>query len=96
MVEELHLTNDSRISLASVADPYVLVSTEDDNLILVVLQDRSVNDCDRRKQATDKATDQRHRSLIDPDPNDPLKTNSEGLPSSRHLELSWPKVTQVY
>ncbi|KAL5969335.1 Cleavage and polyadenylation specificity factor subunit 1, partial [Taenia solium] len=91
LVEELHLTNDSRIILASVADPYVLVSTEDDNLILVVLQGHSVNDCDRRKQATDKAVDQRHRSLVDSELND-LKTTSEGLPSPRHLELSWPKI----
>ncbi|KAL5112984.1 Cleavage and polyadenylation specificity factor subunit 1 [Taenia crassiceps] len=94
LVEELHLTNESRISFASVADPYVLVSTEDDNLILVVLRDYSENDCDRRKQTIDKVTDQRHRLLVDPDPND-LKTTSEGLPSPRHLELSWPKVTQI-
>ncbi|EUB60152.1 Cleavage and polyadenylation specificity factor subunit [Echinococcus granulosus] len=95
LVEELHLTNDSRISLASVADPYILVSTEDDDLILVALQGHSVSDCDRRRQVTEKEAGQKHRLLIDRDPNDLLRTTSESLPSPRHLELSWPKVTQI-
>ncbi|VDM34667.1 unnamed protein product [Hydatigera taeniaeformis] len=95
LVEELHLTNDLRINLASVADPYVLVSTEDDDLILATLQHDPASNTDRRKQAADKVADQKNRSPAELDSSDHFKFTYESLSSPRYLDLSWPKVTQI-
>lgn len=89
------MTNDSRITLASVADPYVLVSTEDDDLILVALRraPSTEDEFDRRKSIREKDIIVDHSFYSDHV--DLFKTTAEQLPASRYIEIGRPKVAQV-
>ena len=102
LLEDLHLTNESRITLASVADPYALVSTEDDDLILVALRSPTTfGDFDRRKYNRENnsmaaTADEKHHPLAYSDSVDLFKTSAEHFPSSRYFEIGRPKVAQVF
>ena len=99
-MEDLHLTTESRVCLASVADPFVLVGTEDDDLILVSLRPAPIDEAESEKQQQQQEQPV-PRFLMSPDgsgtdfdPSSFFKA-SESLPFSRFLELSRPKVAQV-
>ncbi|VDD81346.1 unnamed protein product [Mesocestoides corti] len=95
LLEDLHLTSESRICLASVADPYVLVGTEDDDLILFALHSAPVEEQDSRKLNPERGDASLPHPFTDPDPVGFLKSTSERLPFSRYLSLSRPKVSQI-
>lgn len=69
--------------MARVADPYLLINTYDEDLILLAL--RTAN-----KDITNK-----RRSPLDSSSPEPLISASDNLPSSKYFSLTRLKVAQV-
>ncbi|KAM3186263.1 hypothetical protein ACTXT7_004660 [Hymenolepis weldensis] len=85
LIEELHLTAESRVTMARVADPYVLINTYDEDLILLSLKDPN------SKGGTTK-----HFSLQYPgSPQLVISSSSNNLPISKYFNLARLKVAQI-
>ncbi len=96
LLEDLHLTSESRVCLASVADPYVLVGTEDDDLLLVALRSTpGLNEEKEQDQLHEQTPMDAETSGVEGFDPASLFRASESLPSSRYFDLSRPKVAQV-
>nr|VZI25309.1 unnamed protein product [Spirometra erinaceieuropaei] len=97
LLEHLQLTTEWRIYLASVTDPYVLVGTEDDDLILAALRDAPLLDETLASRGVYQGSSLLHQSTDfgAMDYGDQALSAAENLPFSRYLELSRPKVNQV-
>ncbi|KAH8860725.1 Cleavage and polyadenylation specificity factor subunit 1 [Schistosoma japonicum] len=88
LLEYVQVTLEWRIHLASCADPYVLLCTEDDELFLVQLKNRSdINKCSPIKKSSSKIITS---TLVDENGDQPPKSIS-----TVHLEVIRPKVRQV-
>nr|CDS29428.1 Cleavage and polyadenylation specificity factor [Hymenolepis microstoma] len=85
LIEELHLTAESRVTMARVADPYVLINTYDEDLILLALKDPN---------SKDGAT--KHFPLQHPSSSQiVLSTSFDNLPTSKYFNLTRLKVAQI-
>ncbi len=96
LLEHLSISTEWRVFLASVADPYVLVGTEDDDLVLITLRGGEADsasgaDADQAMPAT--GTDGKRPGWDDDEVGG--FPAAEALPDSKYLRLSRPKVAQV-
>lgn len=82
LIEELNLTPESRVIAARVEDPYVIINTFDEDLILITLRD--LNDID-----TTATQDTDSTQVL-------ISSFSDVLPTSEYFTLSRLKVAQVY
>ncbi|CAH8478869.1 unnamed protein product [Schistosoma turkestanicum] len=88
LVEYVQVTLEWRIHLASCADPYVLLCTEDDELFLVQLKNQDdISKFSPMKKSNNKVITS---TLIDENGDQPAKSIS-----TAHLEVIRPKVKQV-
>lgn len=102
MLEDLQLTTEWRVYLVGVADPYVLVGTEDDDLILVSLRPSASSAAVVSVKDGVQLSRHKHRSpgeagcLNAPNEvDDEGQEREENLPHSNYLQLTRPKVGQV-
>ncbi|VDQ12887.1 unnamed protein product, partial [Trichobilharzia regenti] len=88
LIEYIQVTLEWRVHLASCADPYVLLCTEDDELFLVQLKNpNEINKSGPNKKANNKVIT---ATLVDEYGDQPAKSVS-----TVHLEVLRPKVRQV-
>ncbi|CAH8840512.1 unnamed protein product [Trichobilharzia szidati] len=89
LIEYIQVTLEWRIHLASCADPYVLLCTEDDELFLVQL--KNPNEINNKSGPVKKANNKViTATLVDENGDQPAKSVS-----TVHLEVLRPKVRQV-